>query len=102
METYTFSPKKAPEFIYTVKADFLTKVPNPEECSNHELWDQHAIFQYLHNPSGPALVNTASKDKDGKPKEVFFLNGKKVSDDERDKIIYSNNFKKDIRDALKD
>lgn len=95
METYTFIDKLK-EFTFTVKSEFLQNCPNPETKTSYELFDDHAIYNFFHNPEGPAMVNL----KNGA--EEFFINGKYVKEgEERERIKYGKNFKEGFDQALK-
>jgi hypothetical protein len=58
------------EFEFSVKTEFLEKVPHPEELFPHILFLEHSMQNFLHSTNGPAaklLVVAANKEK-GRPR----------------------------------
>lgn len=62
METITFEPVdsatgKMNNCVMTIKAEFAEKVPNFRELPTKELVETHQVFNFLHNPNGPAMID---------------------------------------------
>lgn len=85
METYTFVSADG-ELKLTVKTEFLKVEPSPEKCEALDLFAEKNIAQYLHNPTGPALVHIPNNH------EEFFIDGSACSKEEAERIKHTMGF----------
>lgn len=58
------------EFEFSVKTEFLEKVPHPEKLTPHVLMSEHNMFNFLHSTHGPAakLIMVAANKEKGRPR----------------------------------
>lgn len=73
-------------FQWTVKTDFLEKCPNPETKQTEELFNTFNIAGFVHNETGPALINMVAD------REEFYMNGKEVDAEMAKKMQHNNQF----------
>lgn len=91
-ETFTFTTQDG-RFQFTVKKEFV--VNNNPNGSLYDLMITGKMPQFLHNPSGPALINLTTNRKE------FYLNGRACDDETRKRIEHNTNFKDKFMDMLK-
>lgn len=85
---------KDKRFQFTVKSEFLQDCPNPEEQEAYDLLVKYKINQYLHNPTGPAVI----RHKDNFSE--YFINGQRASDEVAEKIAHNSSFSKKLGDLV--
>lgn len=73
-------------FQFSVKTEFLEKCPEPETKQTEELFNTFNIASFVHNETGPALVNMVAD------RQEFYMNGKEVDAEMAKKMIHNNNF----------
>lgn len=78
-ETFTFLSEG--EFQVTVKSSFLKVIPNPDKHNIVELITEHKLPNFLHNPSGPAMVRVLMDQNDPLSCE-YWVNGQMIDDPE--------------------
>lgn len=93
---------KDPSHTVTVKSEFMTKCPDPEKYSIHELHEKFFMYSHLHNPNGPAVVR-----HDGGPAcngpEEYWLDGKCLSKENPElaaKIAHNAKFAEKLETTL--
>lgn len=85
METVTFDTIDN-KITFTLKIDFVQTVPNYKEMPVKELIEKHNVFKWFHNPNGPAVIDHKSNNK------TYFLDGKLVEGEEKEKIMHREQF----------
>ena len=94
-ELHTFQDSKK-NFTFTVKGEFLTKCPNPEEYDSYDLITKFGLPAYIHNPSGPA-VHLHHLGPEGLE---YWINGKQLSKEEGAKIAHDHNFNNKLHNEI--
>jgi hypothetical protein len=74
-------------FQFTVKLEFTRKVcSRPTEYDNYDLITLFKINRYLHNTSGPAIIDTVTKNIS------WWLNGNKLSKEDAERMVHNSKF----------
>ena len=76
----------------SVREDYLKTCPNPADFELLDLMGEYKLMESLHNPAGPALRD------DNSGMEVYYINGKELSEDEVKKLKHDQNFYSDLDD----
>lgn len=95
METITFHEKKN-NITFTVKAEFAQICPDYANTECKVLVEKLNIFNYFHNPNGPAVIDHK------KDITMYFLDATLVEGEEKEKIIHRQNFNKEMDVILKE
>jgi hypothetical protein len=92
LETFKTSDGR---FQFTVKGTFLHKCwEHPSQYDAYDLNSKFHLSEYLHNPSGPAIVHLGSGQVE------YWLNGKKLTDEEGAKISHDYKFNNKLMEDL--
>lgn len=88
-------------FEFTVKKEFTLKFQpgQLEKINAHDLFVDHKINMYFHNPNGPALINLNVQEGDPE-REEYFLNGQLVEPDTVKKMKHNKDFNEKIDTIL--
>ena len=81
-------------FQFTVKGEFVRRCHNPNEYDSYDLMNQFYLSDFLHNPAGPAIIHLGSNIVE------YWLNGKKLNDEEGKKISHDYNFNNKLMSDL--
>lgn len=89
-EVYTFITACG-EFEVCVNENYLKKLEEqklgrPEDYDAFDLFAQHKMAEYLHNPNGPAVRHIKENFMN------FYINGKQLTQEEQDKLTHNYNF----------
>lgn len=76
--------------------DIFFKRCNVNMYDGHDLFYNFSIHEYLHNPSGPAIVNLKTGHKS------YFLEGRPCTDEEAGKIKIYDKVDSIVKDLLAD
>ncbi len=72
-KTYTFYDSSR-QFLITVKTEFLHRCFDPATHDVYDLNTQYLLSKFLHNPAGPAVVDTFTG------LNQYWIDGKRLSD----------------------
>lgn len=75
------------EVQFAVKTEFLKKCNNPQDFDAYNLLTKYQLAKFLHNPGGPAIVLLKSPEK-----AEYWLDGKKLSEEEGRKMAHNHEF----------
>lgn len=95
-ELYTFLDCSG-QFQFTVKTEFLNRCYRPNDYDTYTLNNTYYITKWLHNPSGPAVVDTVNKT------QQWWINGKLIPQEEAERMMHRLKFNdKLLNDVLAD
>jgi hypothetical protein len=82
--------------IFFVKADFAKQHPDYAKYNSIELFKTANVQQFLHNPNGPALIDTRKSIKN------YFLDGQLIMEDTEEfkKIKHNESFNDKVDQIL--
>lgn len=83
------------KIYYTVKKEFLEKIPDPSIVPPGELATKHNMMNFLHNEHGPAIHSTVQGYQE------YWLNGKRCSEEDAERIKHNIKFNNEFNELLK-
>lgn len=101
MDSYTFVTKDRVMQL-SVKKEFLEKCSNPEEQTCEDLFDTYQVYTFLHNTEKPAMIGLIETGPDANLLvNDYFINAKRINEDEIKNIKFKKDFKTGLNEALK-
>lgn len=95
MTTKTFRTHDG-DFTVTVKTEFCQNSPNYETTHMFDLLNQFDLIKYLHNETGPALIDHKANQSE------YFLNGKTVSEEMIKEMQHTQKFNEKLETLLEE
>ena len=84
------------KFEMSVKSTFLKVCEKPSEVKLMDLLTVHRVNQYFHNTTGPAITRKRDNYME------YWLDGKKVSEEEGKRIEHEFNFNNKVMSIISD